>query len=119
MDVTVVIAATSFLTAGLTFRFDRLSFLHYFAQRWKGFLIATIKVDADSVANATQAVAELRLPPKFTVILYIVEPKDPDFFDFPVNRLRNIGIRNVRTTHFLMLDMDMWPSRVSTFLLSV
>ena len=103
----------------MTCRIDRIPFLRYFAERWSGFLIATIKVNADTVANATQTLADLRLPPKFTVILYIVEPQDLYFHDFPVNLLRNIGIRNVRTTHFLMLDMDMWPTRVSTFLLLV
>lgn len=29
---------------------------------------------------------------------------------YPVNKLRNEAIRRVRTTHFLMLDIDMWPA---------
>lgn len=29
---------------------------------------------------------------------------------FPINRLRNIAITNVVTTHFVVLDMDMWPA---------
>lgn len=28
--------------------------------------------------------------------------------DFPVNLLRNVGIRMIQTSHFLVLDMDMW-----------
>ncbi|KAK8825130.1 hypothetical protein WA556_006418 [Blastocystis sp. ATCC 50177/Nand II] len=28
---------------------------------------------------------------------------------YPINRLRNIAIQNTLTTHFLVLDMDMWP----------
>ena len=31
---------------------------------------------------------------------------------FPVNLLRNIGIRHVVTSHFLVLDMDVWPARM-------
>lgn len=29
---------------------------------------------------------------------------------YPINLLRNIAIRNVKTSHFFMTDMDMWPS---------
>ena len=28
-------------------------------------------------------------------------------YDFPVNLLRNIAIRNIRTTHFIVTDMDL------------
>lgn len=28
---------------------------------------------------------------------------------YPINRLRNLAIQNTLTTHFLVLDMDMWP----------
>lgn len=29
---------------------------------------------------------------------------------YPINTLRNIAIENVRTSHFWLADMDMWPS---------
>ena len=29
---------------------------------------------------------------------------------YPINKLRNIAIKNVQTSHFFMTDMDMWPS---------
>jgi hypothetical protein len=32
---------------------------------------------------------------------------------YPINRLRNIAIQNIRTTHFLVVDMDMWPASIS------
>lgn len=32
--------------------------------------------------------------------------------DYPVNRMRNIAIENVATTHFFVCDMDLWPSRM-------
>lgn len=28
---------------------------------------------------------------------------------YPINRLRNIAINSIETTHFLVVDMDMWP----------
>ena len=29
---------------------------------------------------------------------------------YPLNRLRNIAIENIKTTHFVVFDMDMWPA---------
>lgn len=30
---------------------------------------------------------------------------------YPINHLRNLAIDHVRTSHFWLTDMDMWPSR--------
>ena len=30
--------------------------------------------------------------------------------DYPINKLRNAAIRTVSTTHFVTLDVDLWPS---------
>lgn len=42
--------------------------------------------------------------------------KNGSFFskNYPINILRNLGIYNVKTSHFMVLDMDMWLS--GTFL---
>ena len=90
-------------------RVERISFLKYFASRWNGPLIACIKVHSANLTAATQSLRELDLPVYFSVIFYIVSEGDRYVNDFPVNLLRNIAIRNVVTTHFLVLDMDMWP----------
>ena len=29
---------------------------------------------------------------------------------YPINALRNAAIREVRTTHFLVVDVDLWPA---------
>ena len=29
---------------------------------------------------------------------------------YPINRLRNIAIADVATSHFILFDMDVWPS---------
>eukprot|EP00750_Incisomonas_marina_P000542 INCI10413.1.p1 GENE.INCI10413.1~~INCI10413.1.p1 ORF type:complete len:394 (-),score=47.78 INCI10413.1:125-1306(-) len=36
--------------------------------------------------------------------------EDPMTSSFPVNRLRNIGIDAVKTSHFFYLDIDFWPA---------
>lgn len=90
-------------------RVERISFLKYFSSRWNGHLIACIKVHNDSLTEAIQSLKELNLPIYFSVIFYIVSDGDRYVNDFPVNLLRNVAIRNVVTTHYLVLDMDMWP----------
>lgn len=37
------------------------------------------------------------------------EELDPE--SYPVNRLRNVAVEAVRTSHFLMTDIDIWPDK--------
>ena len=76
-------------------------------------LVATIHLPHNRLDAARKLVPSLALPPRFTVILHAVKRKERYFNDFPVNLLRNIAIKNVRTTHFLVTDMDLWPIRKS------
>ena len=45
-------------------------------------------------------------PERLTIMLYRQEDKNT----FPINFLRNLAIRSVQTSHFLILDMDLWPT---------
>lgn len=47
---------------------------------------------------------------RIIMLFYSVSPDNMYAQDFPVNLLRNVGIRQVETSHFVMLDMDMWVS---------
>ena len=49
------------------------------------------------------------LPDRLTTLVYLVARRHPHFRHFPVNFLRNLGIRNVETSHYIVMDMDMWP----------
>ena len=53
------------------------------------------------------------MPDKYRIILYIADRKYDPSGVFPINKLRNIAIVNIQTTHFLVLDMDMWPARIT------
>lgn len=44
-------------------------------------------------------------------IVYTVPKDHPNYYDFPINYLRNICIRNIESSHFVFLDLDMWPTR--------
>lgn len=51
---------------------------------------------------------KMNVTDRMTVLFYGYSSSYVYAADFPVNLLRNIGIRTVTTSHFLMLDMDMW-----------
>lgn len=53
-----------------------------------------------------EKIHSLHLPDRITIILVPVKDMCNKFY---VNWLRNIAIRAIRTTHFLVLDMDLWP----------
>lgn len=55
-------------------------------------------------------IASHYLPLRVTLLLYLIGPNSPEKGQFPVNKLRNLGIRNIVTTHFQILDMDLWPT---------
>lgn len=48
----------------------------------------------------------LDIPNRLNVIAHFSDAPDP----YPINKLRNIALRNVRTTHIWLADMDMWPA---------
>lgn len=56
--------------------------------------------------SATQLVSGLHLPERVSVVLYVIPNSSNSFY---VNSLRNVAIQAIRTTHFVVLDMDMWP----------
>ena len=74
-------------------------------------LVAAIHVKEPDLPALLRSMPSCRLPPNYRVVLHVVKRRERFFSDFPVNLLRNIAIKNVRTTHFLVTDMDLWPSR--------
>ncbi|KAK8800060.1 hypothetical protein WA588_002878, partial [Blastocystis sp. NMH] len=99
-NVTAIMVATE----------SRISFFKYLLPRWKGPLIVTILVNSTRIVQVKKQLKAANLPPSTEVILMVASPKSPHFSHFPINRLRNIAIRHVTTSHFLVLDMDLWPS---------
>ena len=46
-------------------------------------------------------------PDRFVLVLFLTDEEHAYNNVFPVNYLRNLAIRNIHTTHFLVLDMDL------------
>lgn len=49
--------------------------------------------------------------PLLSIILYLVRSDSKEASTFPINTLRNLGIRNTFTSHYIVFDMDVWPAR--------
>lgn len=54
--------------------------------------------------------------PRIRIVTYVVDPSCFFYSNYPINILRNIGIRQTHTTHFIVLDMDMWMGSRNTVL---
>ena len=67
--------------------------------------------DQDKIINF---LSQTYLPPRLITLLYLIPPDSPDIDQFPVNKLRNLAIRNIVGSHFQILDMDLWPT-VNTY----
>ena len=54
------------------------------------------------------------LPPRLTLLLYLVQKNHKYYNHFPVNYLRSLGISNVNTSHYIVMDMDLHLSGIGT-----
>mgnify|MGYP002463943313 FL=1 len=85
----------------------------------------TIYLDPSNAVSVTDLVRNANFPQRLRLSLYThLQPKKDCVYRparrglrcikrsiYPLNRLRNIAIANVQTTHFVVFDMDMWPAR--------
>ena len=75
-------------------------------------LVIKEKVQAES--RLLKYIQSHYLPSRLTIILYLVDKHHPQYNRFPVNYLRSLGISNVRTSHYIVLDIDLHPSSANT-----
>lgn len=52
---------------------------------------------------------------RIRILSYVAEKNSFFYTNFPINILRNIGIHHTLTTHFILFDIDMWPSCMILF----
>jgi hypothetical protein len=80
---------------------DRLWMLRRLAERWEGQIVAALSVEAGTPLPPPSSV-----PPHVRLVPFVKVAG----FPFPINAMRNAAIANVSTSHFLLLDVDLWPS---------
>lgn len=112
IDITAIAAAT----------YNRLFSLQQLLYRWRGFclwvlmtispLCVVLQCPREEESFVLRFINHHHFPSRFTLIIFLSEPPHKYYVDFPVNYLRNLAIQNIRTTHFLITDMDLRLSGV-------
>ena len=60
----------------------------------------------DDEKELMQYLGENRLGNKIIFTLY----KTQNITEYPYNKLRNLSIKKVKTSHYWVMDMDIWPA---------
>lgn len=70
-------------------------------------LVAVFICDSSEEKQVLTFILKHFYPDRLTLLLYIITPEHPHYSTFPINYLRNLAIVNIRTTHFIVLDLDL------------
>ena len=108
-------------------RVDRLSYMPFLAERWKGRFSLALIASESELPKVDAFLVQYASLPHFRVTLYVVPADAPRNYVvytrelshkrminrriFPINRLRDYALNNAVTSHVMLLDMDLWPSR--------
>jgi hypothetical protein len=80
---------------------DRVSMISYICARWSGPIVVVLY-------KKLEKIGKLKLEPCTNIsVQYLFMENDGE--EYPVNKLRNIGINKVTTSHFLLIDIDFVP----------
>lgn len=69
-------------------------------------IVATVYLPPNDRKNFTDFLDQTDLPERLHFVRF--NTRNPKVY--PYNKLRNISIKRVKTSHFWVADMDMWPS---------
>lgn len=135
-DVTMISQTSYPFFPLFTPRTERLFYFPHLLDRWGGSSLLppltrspmsiTIFVHQKEQAEVEAFIAQGAFPARLRLTLYVVDVGRPDCVFhragrklkcvaekiYPLNRLRNLAIANVLTSHFVVFDMDMWPARI-------
>lgn len=134
--ITIISQTTFFLfLPSYSCSLERLFYIPHLLARWKGNgmnasliprpISIAVFVDVAELPRIHSFIQSSSFPSRLLLTLYIALNQSHDCamfrgyfgrlsckqqFIYPINRLRNLAIKRVETSHFLMLDMDTWPS---------
>ena len=74
--------------------------------RWPGRYVLVLSTTNETQQETLDLLGSFHLPQRVTTLVCTVSSSV-----FPINLLRNLGIRNIQTSHFMVLDMDLMLSR--------
>ena len=105
-DFSIVSVFTYAQWTDVSSRASRVSFIQEFSKRWKGALLFVFYYGVED----RSILSTLREMVPSGGRIRIVPFRGSGRNDFPINRLRNLGIQHVQTSHYAVIDMDLWPS---------
>ena len=136
-DVSLVSQISLLSCALFTPSADRLFYLLHLLQRWEGCVLhrfltrrpisIAVMVNKSELASVEKSIKRSNFSSRLRLTLYIVGVSDqPDCvygFEkkklvcresriYPRNLLRNLAVDNTLTSHFLLIDEDVWPACV-------
>lgn len=106
-------------------------------ERWQGYLSSSLSIlthspisltiftNTDELSSIHSFILQSNFPSRLLLTIYIIHSSHSGCiyhhssqnttqciskFIYPINRLRNLAIQRVYTSHFLILDMDMFPA---------
>lgn len=88
---------------------DKLFFIPEIVARWHGPIGVAVYFPARACGKAPALLQKVRSSyglPDIVKLAYLCGDSD----GYPINKLRNLGIKQLATTHFIMLDVDLMPS---------
>lgn len=109
------------ITHSLNTRLDRVDRFPYLLSRWKGPISTVLFIKENEVEKLAEFVVKQErsgIDYSVYVIKNTARPfirwngriKEYPYSIYPFNILRDIGIDSIRTTHYLLLDIDVLPS---------
>lgn len=96
--------------SGVTKSYTRIFYIPYLLRRWSGRLSLVLYGTDDEEAKIIQYLDQREYDERLSLIVYLVKNGTEESKTFPINALRNLGIQNSRTTHYMVTDFDVWPA---------
>ncbi|KAL1506283.1 hypothetical protein ABEB36_005675 [Hypothenemus hampei] len=89
--------------------FDRIHLLEKIAKLWPGPISFTLYVSDSEFTEAIQLISKTDALSLRTDIAYHAVFKQNEFY--PINTLRNVGLKNVKTPYSFLVDVDFIPMK--------
>ena len=111
----------------LTRRLNRFNRFPFILQRWPGYVSVAIFVKQSEVSALAEKMAQFAAERRVIYTVYVqktIDPENPPFYVmpnkekrlypkglYPLNILRDLAIESIHTTHFFMIDADVFLSK--------
>lgn len=97
---------------------DRVWLMEGLCSRWQGAVVAVIFVQSTNDLRVVTMVQEVLSGYNINIMAASLVPGEElartdtntSLADYPINLLRNLAITSAHSSHYLLVDVDLWPS---------